>query len=84
MENSQILLTKALMALKEADITTDQWTVGGGTVLAFYYNHRLSKDIDIFLSDNQLLSRLSPRLNNNTEDALDYDEMSNYISLTYP
>ena len=27
------------------------WTFGGGTVLMFRYNHRLSKDIDIFVPD---------------------------------
>ena len=31
-----------------------------------------------------MLSVLSPRFNNVTEEALDYDEMTNYISLTYP
>lgn len=84
MDNSRILLSKAIQALEEAEITAEVWEVGGGTVLAHYFNHRLSKDIDIFLNDPQMLSVLSPRFNNVTEEALDYDEMTNYISLTYP
>ena len=31
------------------------WTFGGGTVLMFRYQHRLSKDIDIFVPDPQYL-----------------------------
>jgi len=31
------------------------WTLGGGTVLMFRHNHRMSKDIDIFFSDPQPL-----------------------------
>lgn len=84
MENSKILLQYALDALTEANICKDLWAVGGGTVLSHYYNHRLSKDIDIFISDSQYLSLLSPRFNNMTENALDYNEMAKYISLTYP
>lgn len=38
MENSKILLQKAIDILEEADIKDDEWAVGGGTVLAHYYN----------------------------------------------
>ena len=84
MENSKILLQKAIDILEAADIKDDEWAVGGGTVLAHYYNHRISKDIDIFINDIQLLTLLSPRFNDMSEDAADYDEMATYISLTYP
>lgn len=84
MENSKILLERAVAALAAASIKEDQWAVGGGTVLAAYYNHRLSKDIDIFINDAQYLAELSPRFNEECESALDYDEMSNYISLSFP
>lgn len=84
MENSEILLTSAVKALESASVSDTDWAVGGGTVLAHYYNHRLSKDIDIFIKDIQLLGGLSPRFNTETEDALDYDEETNFISLTYP
>ena len=84
MENSEILLGYALQALRETNVTPSDWAVGGGTVLKTIFNHRESKDIDIFINDMQLLSELSPRFNNTTENALDYNEMANYISLTYP
>lgn len=38
------------------------WTFGGGTVLMFRYQHRLSKDIDIFIPDPQYLGFVTPRL----------------------
>lgn len=84
MENSKNLLCKAMNILKAAHVKINEWAVGGGTVLAYYYNHRISKDIDIFINDIQLLGYLSPRLNDFSEAAIDYDEMTNYISLTYP
>ena len=84
MENSEILLNRALEALKSVNISTDYWAVGGGTVLKNIYNHRDSKDIDIFICDAQFLSSLSPNLNDVTTEALDYNEMANFISLTYP
>lgn len=34
--------------------------LGGGTVLMFRFDHRVSKDIDIFTHDAQALSYLSP------------------------
>lgn len=84
MENSEILLNRALEALKSINIPTDYWAVGGGTVLKNIYNHRDSKDIDVFIHDAQFLSSLSPNLNDVTTESLDYNEMANYISLTYP
>ena len=40
--------------------------IGGGTVLMFRFEHRLSKDIDFFTHDAQWLSLLTPRLNDTT------------------
>ncbi len=40
--------------------------MGGGTVLMFRFEHRLSKDIDFFMHDVQWLSVLTPRLNDTT------------------
>lgn len=31
------------------------WTFGGGTVLMLRYNHRFSRDIDLFVPDPQYL-----------------------------
>ncbi|MBU2818986.1 nucleotidyl transferase AbiEii/AbiGii toxin family protein, partial [Acidithiobacillus ferrooxidans] len=36
-----------------------EWTMGGGTVLMFKYHHRLSRDVDIFITDAQYLTALS-------------------------
>jgi len=36
----------------------DHWTLGGGTALMLQINHRESHDVDIFLSDAQLLAFL--------------------------
>ncbi len=47
-----------------------------------YYNHRKSKDIDIFLRDVQLLTRFTPRLNDYVADRVDdYTEMSSSLKL---
>ena len=52
--NSKILLQHAIKILKETPIKEHDWAIGGGTVLAYFYHHRLSKDIDIFIQDLQL------------------------------
>lgn len=83
MENSETLLQYAINAMNEAGIPKDAWSIGGGTVLAKFYNHRLSKDIDVFITDAQYLSELSPRLNSAVEGARDYLEMTNFISLSF-
>lgn len=84
MDSSEYLLRIAKEALTEAQIDDKLWAIGGGTVLAYYFNHRRSKDIDIFIPDIQMLSKLSPRFNNICEKAFDYNEMTNYISLAFP
>lgn len=58
------------------------FTFGGGTALMVLYNHRVSKDIDIFLRDPQILPYISPRLNDQAAAFCDaYDEASNYLKL---
>lgn len=58
------------------------WSLGGGTVLMLRYAHRLSRDIDIFLSDPQFLTFLSPRLNDHVADLCDaHDEQSSFLKL---
>ena len=56
MDNSEVLLERAIRSLEEANISENLWAVGGGTVLSSVYGHRLSKDIDIFISEPQLLA----------------------------
>jgi hypothetical protein len=38
----------------------DHWTFGGGTAMMLQIDHRESRDVDIFLSDAQLLGFLDP------------------------
>lgn len=48
-----------------------------------YWRHRFSKDIDIFVSDAQLLNYFSPRMNGTLGDS-DYDEQMNFIKVWLP
>ncbi len=76
------LFKLALKILAHERILKSQWSFGGGTALTTYYNHRKSKDIDIFIRDVQLLTKFTPRLNDYVaEKADDYTEMSNYLKL---
>ncbi len=50
-------------------MSRSDWTWGGGTVLMLRHQHRLSWDVDLFLNDPQLLSYLSPRLNDDIASA---------------
>jgi hypothetical protein len=42
-------------------VLIDTWTFGGGTAMMLQIDHRESRDIDIFLSDPQLLGLLDPQ-----------------------
>ena len=83
MEISKKLLLTAIKILESANFHYTEWAVGGGSVLSQKYNHRASKDIDIFIDDVQKITAISPRLNDVSDNALDYTEMNNYISLTF-
>ena len=41
-------------------VLIDHWTLGGGTAMMLQIGHRDSRDIDIFISDPQLLPFLDP------------------------
>ncbi|WP_333473613.1 nucleotidyl transferase AbiEii/AbiGii toxin family protein [Limnohabitans radicicola] len=61
------------------------WTFGGGTVLMLRHQHRLSKDIDIFVPDPQYLGFVTPRLNDAAESvSQDYVEGAGYVKLLRP
>lgn len=69
------LLQKAfrlLDAVAADGFTLPRWSLGGGTVLMFYYAHRKSKDIDIFIPDLQFLGCVNPRLGGRGEEVTDY------------
>ena len=58
------------------------WTLGGGTVLMLRHQHRLSKDIDIFVPDPQYLGFVTPRLSDvAAKVAQDYVEAAGYVKL---
>lgn len=73
----QSLLKQALRVLDNIyiDISPHQWRFGGGTVLMIHYGHRMSKDIDLFFTDPQLMDYVSPT----TNDALE-EEMCDYLN----
>lgn len=78
------LFDKAVSILDSASIDYTEWTFGGGTALSFYFKHRESKDIDIFLTDAQYIPFLSPRLNKVAEKMVhDYTEASNFVKLRF-
>jgi hypothetical protein len=60
-------------------------TIGGGTVLMFRLEHRLSRDIELFLHDVQWITLLTPRLNETTAAMVtDYVEQPNSLKLRLP
>lgn len=76
------LFSAAMQQIKQANLPSSMWTFGGGTVLMHKFNHRFSKDIDIFFSDRQLLGYISPRINDALEDrAIKYIEQENFTKI---
>ncbi len=61
------------------------WTFGGGTVLMFRYDHRASKDIDIFVPDPQYLGYVTPRLSDTAAamTANYVEDASSYVKLEF-
>ncbi len=62
------------------------WTFGGGTVLMLRYQHRLSKDIDIFVPDPQYLGFVTPRLSDVAADVSSryVEDQNSYVKLIRP
>lgn len=76
---------KALDSLEPAFPRKIDWSFGGGTAMRLFYDHRESKDVDIFVTDPYVISGLSPRLNNATQELTDdYNEQSNLLKLRFP
>ncbi|MFM0610215.1 nucleotidyl transferase AbiEii/AbiGii toxin family protein [Paraburkholderia sediminicola] len=67
----QELLPKALTLVDEISkyggVPDPFFTFGGGTVLMLRYQHRFSKDIDIFVPDPQSLGFVTPRLSDTAQ-----------------
>jgi hypothetical protein len=63
---------------------TPAWTFGGGTALAVLYEHRISFDVDIFLTNADSLTDLAPAKNPATKALLGergYQFPGNYLKL---
>ncbi|SMF83472.1 Nucleotidyl transferase AbiEii toxin, Type IV TA system [Azospirillum oryzae] len=61
-----------------------RWSFGGGTALAAQYDHRVSYDIDIFVSDSDVLRDLTPARNAATRALLagrGFEYPGNYLKL---
>ena len=72
-------------AVSSDGIMIPKWSLGGGTVLMFYFAHRKSKDIDIFVPDPQFLGYVNPRLGGRGEDVTSsYQDSSEYVKLFLP
>ena len=84
MENSKVLIAYAIKALNEANISPENWRVGGGNALAQYYYHRQSRIVEIYLDNDTLLKKLSPVFSKPEDIILDCHETDKAISLTYP
>lgn len=84
----QSLFKKAMALLSQINdsgIEVPKWSLGGGTVLMFHYEHRLSKDIDIFIPDPQFLPYINPSLSSITESFTDeYTGSHDSIKLLFP
>lgn len=61
------------------------YTFGGGTVLMLRYQHRLSKDIELFLPDPQSLGYVTPRLSDTADEMCksQYIEAANFVKLQF-
>ena len=84
LEPWKILFARALAQLGQSGLAQNNWALGGGTVLMHNFNHRESKDIDIFFTDPQLLNFISPRINDAVATSLaDYSEQGHYTRLHF-
>jgi Nucleotidyl transferase AbiEii toxin, Type IV TA system len=71
--------------LKSRKLDLPYLALGGGTVLMFRFEHRLSKDIDFFVRDVQWLGFITPRLNDKTAAMVEgYEEQANSLKLILP
>jgi hypothetical protein len=84
----EVLWDRAMVALDSLKVGFKgdvDWSFGGGTAMRLFYDHRQSKDIDIFVTDPHVISGLSPRLNDTTGLLTSaYNEQSNSLKLQFP
>lgn len=84
MNHWEKLLSQGFRLIDGAGLKNQQCIFGGGTVLMLEFDHCLSKDIDLFTSDPQQISMLSPRLNDVLEGEVeDYSEQSTFTRVRF-
>ena len=77
-------LLRDAVSLIDTLVPKPDWTFGGGTSLAMHYDHRISHDIDIFVSNSETVTDLSPAKNLATKALLSgrsYQFPGNYLKL---
>lgn len=75
------LLTQGATLLAER-APQAEWHFGGGSALAVTLDHRVSYDVDLFISDAQIIPYLSPRLADKLPIAYDtYAEFASTLKL---
>src|SRR6218665_1561826 len=73
-----------MLHLEEATIEP-QWTFGGGTVLMLRFDHRVSKDIDLFVPDPQYLGHGNEGMGGREDEhTSEYEESGEFIKLQLP
>ena len=71
--------------LKSRQLDLPYLVLGGGTVLMFRFEHRLSRRIDFFIRDVQWLGLITPRLNDVIAAMVEgYEEHANSLKLILP
>ncbi len=76
---------RVIDSLEEAGYGKLDFRLGGGTVLMIRFDHRISKDIDVFTHDVQALGFLSPQLNQTAErESTEYHQQANALKLVRP
>jgi hypothetical protein len=72
-------------AAQSAGRSSIVWSLGGGSALMRRHRHRRSAGVDIFLRDERMLHRLSPRLNDAVGAlSVDYVEESTTVRIYFP
>lgn len=77
-------LLRSAIALIDTLDEKPRWSFGGGTSLAVFYDHRVSCDVDIFVSSSDTLTELSPTRNPATKALLarrSYQFPGNYLKV---
>jgi hypothetical protein len=74
---------QGLAELKRLGQPVPDWVLGGGTALMIFADHRLSRDIDVFIDDPQYLALLSPETTEVWKCSA-WDRAAHYLKLKYP